>query len=305
MFTGRTMSLTSLAETTSAEVMRDAEVGNVGKIPTNLTNRLVFANKAEHLKEIDRCEGIVAVVVPRDLAPLVPDHLGLAIAPRPNVAAIEIFEALISIENFHWADFPTRIAATAKVHPRAVIAERNVVIGERSFIDAGTVVRERTIIGDDCYIGALSVLAAEAFDLAPGVKPQRLLRQAGGVRLWNNSTVLCATMVARATFGGFTEIREGACVDNLVYIAHDVDIGANSQVIGCAEISGRAVLGENSRIGPNATISNGVRVGAHSNVSLGSVVVRDVPDRSRVSGNFAVPHGQFLINFIKSVSKRA
>jgi len=302
MFTGKTMPLSELAQGATAKVVRDAQVGNVGKIPTTLPDRLVYCGKAEYLAELEGQTGIAAVLVPEALVDQVPTHLGVATAERPNVTAIELFEKLISIENFHWEDFPTRIAASANVHPRAVIADRNVVIGERSFVDAGTVVRERTLIGDDCYVGALSVLAAEAFEIAPAAKPKRLLRQAGGVRMWNNSTVLNATMVVRATFGGFTEIREGACIDNLIHLAHDVDVGANSSVVACAEVSGRVVLGENSYIGPNATISNGVTIGANSTVSLGSVVVRDVPPDSRVTGNFAVPHPQW-IRFVKSVAK--
>lgn len=303
MFTGNTLPLSELARGTTATVVRDAQIGNVGKIPTNLPDRLVYCGKAEYLAELASAEGVAAVVVPQALVDEVPERFGVAVADHPNFTAIELFEKLIGIEDFHWKDFPTRIAASAQVHPRAIIAERNVVIGERSFIDAGTVVRERTIIGDDCYVGALSVLSAEAFEHAPKSNPKRLLRQAGGVRMWDNSTVLNATMVVRATFGGFTEIRQGACVDNLVHLAHDVDVGVNCSIVACAEVSGRVVLGENSYIGPNATISNGLTIGTDATVSLGSTVVRDVPDGVRVTGNFAVPHPQW-IKFVKSVATR-
>lgn len=302
MFTGKTLPLSALAEGTSARVLRDVAVANVGKIPTRLPNRLVYAGAAKYLTDLDQHDGIAAVVVPVEIADQVPEKYGVAIAQDAHVAAIEIFEAMLTRSGFQWDDFPTRIASSAQVHPSAIIAERNVIIGERSQVDAGTVVRERSIIGDDCYIGALSVLGAEAFEMMPGSRPQRLMKQGGGVRMWNNSTVLNATMIVRATFGGFTEIREGACIDNLIHIAHDVDVGRDVSVVACAEVSGRVVLGDGSYVGPNATISNGLSIGNGATVTLGSVVVRDVPEDARVSGNFAVPHEKW-IQFVKSVAR--
>jgi UDP-3-O-[3-hydroxymyristoyl] glucosamine N-acyltransferase len=302
MFTGKTIALSKVVSGTGAEVIRDADIGNVGKIPTRLPDRLVYLNHEKFLVELSAYDGIAAIVVPPHLADAVPVKYGLVIADKPQSAAINIFEVLVSIPNFHWADFPTQIANSAQIHPSAIIADRNVVIGERSSIDAGTVVRERSIIGDDCYIGAVSVIGAEAFEIVAGSQPQRLMKQAGGVRMANQSTVLSAAMIVRATFGGFTEIREGACIDNLTHIAHDVDIGRNSSVVACAEVSGRVILGENSYVGPNATISNGLEVGKNATVTLGSVVVRDVPENVRVTGNFAVPHPQW-IQFVKSVAK--
>jgi UDP-3-O-[3-hydroxymyristoyl] glucosamine N-acyltransferase len=302
MFTGNTLPLSVLVDGTSAEVIRDVPVANVGKIPTRLPDRLVYAGAAKYLAELHSHEGIAAVVVPRDIADQVPERYGVAIAPAAHIAAMEIFEAMLARPNFQWEDFPTRIAPSANIHPNAIIAPRNVVIGERSHIDAGTVVRERSVIGDDCYVGPLSVLGCEAFEMMPGSKPQRLMKQAGGIRMWNNSTVLSATMIVRATFGGFTEIREGACIDNLIHIAHDVDVGRDVSVIACAEVSGRVVLGDGSYVGPNATISNGLNIGSGATITLGSVVVRDVPQDVRVSGNFAVPHDKW-IRFVKSVAK--
>lgn len=302
MFTGKTIALSEVAKDLAIVIVRDAQIGNVGKIPSRVANRLVYVGEEKYIAELGKHDGISAVIVPPHLAGSVPTHYGLATAENPHIAAIDIFEVMVALPNFLWEDFQTRIAASAQVHSGAIIADKNVIIGERTFIDAGTVVRERSIIGDDCYIGALSVIGAEAFEMMPGSNPKRLMKQAGGVRMESRSTVLSAAMIVRATFGGFTEIRAGACVDNLTHIAHDVDIGRNASVVACAEVSGRVVLGENSYVGPNACISNGLTIGANATITLGSVVVRDVPDDVRVTGNFAVPHRQW-IRFVKTVAK--
>ena len=301
MFTNQTMPLSALTDGTSARTRRDAQIGNVGKIPSRLDNRLVYVGNAKYLGGLADEVGIAAVVVPEGLADLVPAEFGVAVADNPHVAAVEIFERLIAIEDFHWRDFPTQVAPSAQVHPSAVIADRNVIIGARTIVEAGTVIRERTIIGDDCRIGALNVIGSEGFDVAPGTDPQRLMKQAGGVRIESGVTILNSITIARAIFGGFTEIRAGVCIDNQVYIAHDVDLGRDIKVCAGAGIYGRVVVGDGAYIGPNATISNGLTIGRKAFITLGAAVTRDVEDDARVTGNFAVPHAQW-IKFVKSVA---
>jgi UDP-3-O-[3-hydroxymyristoyl] glucosamine N-acyltransferase len=303
MFTGNTITLRSLAETLDLDVRRDAEISYVGKIPTNLPRRLVYGSKPAHLTGLTELSGIAGVVAPAELAEQVPAELGLVVSSQPAVTAIAIYEHLLSLPDFIWQSFETRVAASARIHPSAVVAPRDVIIGENTVIDANAVIRERSVIGDNCYVGPQSVIGAEALDFHPGGGRRRLLPQAGGVRMADHAMVLSGTMVVRGTFGGFTEIGEEAIVDNLVHVAHDCVIGRRVTVVACSELSGRTTIGDDSYIGPNATVSNGLALGASSYVSLGSVVVQDVEEGQRVTGNFAVPHRAW-IRFVKSLVGR-
>lgn len=83
-------------------------------------------------------------------------------------------------------------------------------------------------------------------------------------------------------------------MDAQVHVAHDCQIGKRVTITACSEISGRVEIGDDAYLGPNCTISNGVRIGAKATVTIGSVVVRDVAEGARVTGNFALPHENWL-----------
>jgi len=91
-----------------------------------------------------------------------------------------------------------------------------------------------------------------------------------------------------------TVIADDVKIDNLVHIAHNVRIGRCTLIAAGALVAGSSVLGERVWVGPSATISNGLTVGDDAQITLGSVVTRDVPAGGRVSGNFAVSHDRFL-----------
>jgi UDP-3-O-[3-hydroxymyristoyl] glucosamine N-acyltransferase len=83
-------------------------------------------------------------------------------------------------------------------------------------------------------------------------------------------------------------------VSSLVNISHNVSIGSACRVGAGACILGSSRIENKAWIGPNSTVANRIRIGEVARVSLGSVVVRDVAGGETVSGNFAVPHAEFL-----------
>jgi UDP-3-O-[3-hydroxymyristoyl] glucosamine N-acyltransferase len=88
--------------------------------------------------------------------------------------------------------------------------------------------------------------------------------------------------------------------DNLVYIAHDVQIGRRVQICALVNILGRATIGDGAYLGPSAVIKNGLSLGANARVNIGAVVTQDVAAGAAVSGNFAISHERFL-DHIRSI----
>jgi UDP-3-O-[3-hydroxymyristoyl] glucosamine N-acyltransferase len=294
MFTGNRIALSDLAQQLSVDLRRDAEIAYVGKVPTQLEHRLVPCSKQVHLDEAALETGIAAYVVPEELASAVPKGAGMIVSDQPPVTAMAIHEHLCAMPKFLWQDFETDIDPTAIVMPGAYVAPRNVRIGARSLIGPNAVILERSLIGADCQIGATVVIGMEAFEQRPGATPKALLRQAGGVLIGDHVTLLPGCTIARSTFGGFNRIGAQTKIDALTYVAHDCRIGERVTICACCDISGRVEIGNDAYLGPNCTISNGIRIGAKAIVSLGGVVVREVPDGTRVSGNFALPHDKWL-----------
>ena len=64
-------------------------------------------------------------------------------------------------------------------------------------------------------------------------------------------------------------------------------------------VCGRVKIGENSYLGPNCTIKNGLILGENSKVSMGAVVTKNVNENEVVTGNFAISHEQFIKNLKK------
>lgn len=302
MFTGNTTDLASAVRGLEAHCQRDVSFSYIGKVPTDLPRRVVPVSKPGHLEAALALDGIAGVIAPPGLAAQVPARLGLVVSETPVATSLHVHERLCAMEGFLWAHFDTRIDSTARVHPSAVIAERDVQIGPGAVVGPTSVVLERSVIEGGATVGVGVVVGLDAFEIFEEANPRRILRQGGGVWIEPGATILAKSTLVRATFAGFTRIRRSAMLDVLIHVAHDVDIGENATVVACAEISGRCVLGEGAYIGPNATLRNGLTIGVGSTVSMGAVVTRDVPDDTTVSGNFAVPHAQWLA-FVKNLPK--
>lgn len=303
MFTGNRIDLVTAAQGTPMDVMRDCMISYVGKIPTALPRRFVPCRLPKHIEAAQAFDDIAGIVTTAEHADLVPKHMGLAVADNPVSASLHLHETLCNLDGFLWEHFDTRIHPEARIHSSAVIAERDVEIGADSWVGPGSVVMERSVIKERCHVGVGVVVGLEGFEIFEEAQPRRILKQAGGVMLCDGVTILAKSTLVRATFGGFTFLDENTMVDVLIHIAHDCVLGRDSTVVACAEISGRCELGERAYIGPNACLRNGVTVGRDAKVSMGAVVTRDVPDDAVVSGNFAVPHLDWL-NFVKTLSSR-
>lgn len=298
MFTNSTISLQEFAGQMGLSVQRDCKFSFVGKAPTNLDRRIVPCSALKHINEALVTDGIAGIITTPELASRVPDLLGLATCETPQATAWALHEELAKRPGLQWTDFPSRVHPDADVRAGAHVAARNVEIGARTIVMPGAVICERTIVGADCLIGPGTVLGCEAFEVDGAREPQRLLAQAGGVRLGDNVEITGHSTVVRATFGGFTELAPGAKLDCHVHVAHDCRIGERTCIAAGAILSGRVMVLQDVFIGPNATISNGVTIGEGATVTLGAVVVRDVPSGERVTGHFAVPHRAWL-RFIK------
>lgn len=302
MFTGKTLPLSTILSSNPLDikVQRDCNIAYVGKVPSKIEPRLVPCSTLEHIDEALTQTGIAGIITTPELAATVPINFGLAISNNPLRSAYWIHEFLCHKEDFQWERFPTRISASARVHPSAVIAEYDIVIGDNSVIHPNAVIFPRTIIGNFSSIGAGSVIGCDGFEVDTTTSTNRILPQAGGVRIGNHVDIQAKCTVVRSTFGGFTEIGNETKFDCQVHLAHDCRVGNRVRITACAEISGRVEIGDNSYLGPNVSISNGIRIGEDAHITIGSVVTRDVSAGTRVSGNFAIEHGKW-INLMRKI----
>lgn len=288
----------ALAEFAGAdlEVVRDCQFANVAKIATPVNDIVVPLFRESALGELTARTGIAGVITTADLADRIPEDLGLAVSPEPMVALDRIHRQLAAASGRLREGFETRIGEGARVHDGAIVAPRDVVIGDGCEILPGAIIHSGTHIGRATRIHSNAVIGADAYEVVMLDGVQRLRPQTGGTAIGQNCEILSGTVVTRAAFCGATTIGHHVVVDCNGTVSHDCRIGDNVRVGGGSWLGGRVTIGDRASIGPNVAVANGIAIGARAKVSIGSVVTRDVEADAQVSGNFAIPHERFLAN---------
>ncbi|WP_426491808.1 UDP-3-O-(3-hydroxymyristoyl)glucosamine N-acyltransferase [Hymenobacter sp. 102] len=157
------------------------------------------------------------------------------------------------------------------IFPHVFIGDR-VKIGDGTILYAGAKVYAETVIGSRCTIHAGAVLGSDGFGFAPQPDGSyRTIPQIGNVVLQDNvsiganATIDCATM-------GSTIIREGAKIDNLVQIAHNVEVGRHTVIASQSGVSGSTKIGDfcvlagQTGLAGHLTLANRTTVTAQSGV---------------------------------------
>jgi len=165
-----------------------------------------------------------------------------------------------------------RIGKNLKLYPGAYIGE-NVTIGDNAVIHAGVKIYDKTVIGNNCSIFANAVIGGDGFGFAPQPDGSyRRIPQLGNVVIEDDVSIGSNTTIDRATMGS-TYIRKGVKLDNLIQIAHNVDIGQNTVIAAQTGISGSTKIGEQSVIAGQVGVvghirlANRTRIGAQAGVS--------------------------------------
>lgn len=159
-----------------------------------------------------------------------------------------------------------------KIYPNVFLGD-NVVIGENSTIHPGVKIYHDCVIGKNVTIHAGTVIGSDGFGFAPQADGTlKKVPQIGNVIIQDGVEIGANTTIDRATIGS-TLIKAGAKLDNLLQIAHNVEIGNNSVIAAQSGISGSTKIGNNVMIGGQVgivghiKIADGTKINAQSGVS--------------------------------------
>lgn len=142
----------------------------------------------------------------------------------------------------------TVVGDNTHIYPNTSIGN-NCKIGNDNVIYPGVKIYEETVIGNNCTIHAGAVLGSDGFGFAPqDDKDYKKVPQIGNVIFEDWVEIGSNTTIDRATLGS-TIIRKGVKIDNLIQIAHNVEIGENTVIAAQTGISGSTKIGKNCMIG--------------------------------------------------------
>jgi UDP-3-O-[3-hydroxymyristoyl] glucosamine N-acyltransferase len=152
-------------------------------------------------------------------------------------------------------------------------------------IDSNTVIKKGTIIGNRVKIGANNTIGGVGFGYEKNeAGAYEVMPHIGNVIIEDDVEIGNNTAIDRAVLGS-TLIRRNAKIDNLVHIAHGVEIGENTLVIAHAMVAGSVKVGKNVWIAPASAILNKIQVGDESTIGMGAIVLKEVSPGQTVVGN--------------------
>ncbi|MDQ6990032.1 MAG: UDP-3-O-(3-hydroxymyristoyl)glucosamine N-acyltransferase [Mariprofundaceae bacterium] len=211
---------------------------------------------------------------------------------------------------------------SAVVDASAVIAEdvqldaqvsigKNVVVGARSIIAAGCVLADDVVVGEDCLIRpnvvleqgtqlgnrviiqAGAVLGSDGFGFAWDGQAYVKIPQVGKVIIADDVEVGANTCIDRGALEN-TMIGQGVKLDNLIQIAHNVEIGAHTVIAAQAAFGGSAHIGQGCQFGAQSAVAGHLKLIDGCIVGAKAGVIGDVKVKGMVSGFPAVPHRHWL-----------
>jgi UDP-3-O-[3-hydroxymyristoyl] glucosamine N-acyltransferase len=164
-----------------------------------------------------------------------------------------------------------KIGKNVKIYPQVYIGD-NVIIGDNTCLFAGVKVYSDCIIGAECTLHTGTVIGADGFGFMPNsANEYKKVAQIGNVIIEDHVEIGANTTVDRATLGS-TIIRKGVKLDNLIQIAHNVEIGENTVIAAQTGVAGSTKIGKDCMIGGQVgivghiTIADKVKIAAQSGI---------------------------------------
>lgn len=312
------ISLAYLASEAEAEIVNgetNQYFENVAPLQSAGSKDISFLDNKKYIGQFERTQA-GACVIKAEMIKRAPQNIALLITKNPYLGYARIAQLFYPIKG----QFP-------KTSNNVAVSD-NANIGNNVSIDSGVVIHDRTEIGDNCYIGANAVISegciigadsviganvtlshsivGERVNIFPGVRIGQegfgfaissigavKMPQLGRVIIEDDVEIGANTTIDRGA-GPDTIIGAGTMIDNLVQIAHNVQIGRRCFIAAQVGISGSTKFGDGVMVGGQAGFAGHINIGNDTKVAAKSGVFRNVDAGSTVSGFPAKPQRRWL-----------
>lgn len=183
-----------------------------------------------------------------------------------------------------------KISDNVQIHAQVFVGQ-NVTIGDGTIIYPGVKIYENCQIGKNVTIHAGTIIGSDGFGFAPRNKQEFVkVPQIGNVVIEDHVEIGANVTVDRATMGS-TIIREGVKLDNLIQVAHNVEIGENTVIAAQTGVSGSTKIGRNCMIAGQVGLAGHIEVADETQIGAQSGVANNIKTRaSKVLGTPAADH---------------
>lgn len=177
-----------------------------------------------------------------------------------------------------------KVGNNTKLYPNVFLGD-NVVVGDNCILHPGVKIYHDCCIGHHVTIHAGTIIGSDGFGFAPQADGSfKKVPQIGNVVIEDNVEIGANSTIDRATIGS-TLIKSGAKLDNLIQIAHNVEVGHSTVIAAQAGISGSTKIGNGVMIGGQAGIVGHIQLGDGAKVNAQSGVSKSVEAGKAVTGS--------------------
>ncbi len=315
-------SLQQLADVVGGNVVGDAEtrITGVANIATASSGDITFLTNEKFHSHLANTRAS-AVILKAEYADECP--VSAIVVEDPYLSYAKIATFLSRASNLPTGIDPTAVvstsavvAPTAWIGPNVVVDDgaiispnvrleancyigKNVKIGENTQLKANVTLYQGTEVGERCLFHAGAVIGSDGFGLANDNGTWFKIPQLGNVIIGNDVEIGANTTIDRGAIDN-TMIHDGVKIDNLVHVAHNVEIGDHTALAACVGIAGSTKIGKHCTAGGGAAITGHIEIA--DNVHLGgmAMVTKAIKEPGAYSSGIpAEPASQWRKNVVR------
>lgn len=219
--------------------------------------------------------------------------------PKGIEEPVKIGEGTVLPEDIYLGAFSyigknVKIGTGTLIYPQVYIGDE-VEIGENVILYPGVKIYSGCRIGNRCILHSGVVVGADGFGFAPNEGRFEKIPQLGGVNIEDDVEIGANTTIDRATFGN-TVVGKGTKLDNLIQVAHNVNIGQNNVFAAQTGIAGSTRFGNNNMVGGQCGFAGHITIGDFNEFGAQSGIPGNVGSRQRLIGYPAIDIRQWARN---------
>lgn len=308
-----------IASLLNGTVEGDGEIKlhNISKIDQGVPGTLTFLSNPAYIKYIYTTEAS-AVLVSKDFHPEGEIVCTMIRVEDPYTALAELLKLYqqltpvkmgieqpsfisssartgtdIYVGAFAYISDNVTIGNNVKIYPHVYLGD-NVEVGDNTILYSGVKIYHDCKVGADCILHSGAVVGADGFGFAPNNDgPFTKIAQVGNVIIEDLVEIGANTAIDRATMGS-TILRRGVKLDNLIQIAHNVEISENTVMAGQSGVAGSSKVGKNCMIGAQVGITGHLTIGDNVKIGGQAGVMTNVADNAIVIGSPIQDHKDFM-----------